>query len=148
MRRWVMPLALVVALAPVAAAGCGSDATGVDVCKKIEDARCNAAAKCSNISLTPPYYTSGSATDACVRFYDTACLHGLAGAAPGPGELDACVGLIQKGNCAVLAAPWKFADCAWLVPSSTPEAGTDATDASDAGDGSDAAEAEAEASGD
>lgn len=138
MRSWVIPLALGIALAPIAAAGCGSDATGVGDCKQIEEARCTAAAKCSAVSVTPPYYTNGSGTDACIRYYDTACLHGLAGNQPGPGQLNACVQKIQTGGCGVVEAPWSYPDCSWLIPPNTPEA---STEASVDGEGGEAGEA-------
>jgi hypothetical protein len=146
--RWVTPLALLVALSPMAASGCGNGAIGVSDCKQIEEARCNAAAKCSGIQLTPPYYTNGSATDACIRFYDTACQHGLAGSLPGTGQLQACVAEIQDGGCSVVEAPWNQPACAWLIPISVVEASTDADGSDgDAGDGSDTSDGSEDGAG-
>ncbi len=138
--RWTLPLALGIALAPLLAAGCGTSASGVNDCKTIEEARCNAAAKCSAISLSPPYSTNGSATDACIRYYDTACLHGLAGNQPSNGQLQDCVTAIQTGGCAVVETPWKDARCSWLIPPNTPEAGAEAGEGGS--EGGDAASAD------
>jgi hypothetical protein len=148
MRRWLAPILVagsLGALAPFAGTGCGSSATGVGVCKQIEDARCQAAANCSQIALSPPYYTSGSGTDACIRFYDTACLHGLAVATPSQTQVDACVSAIQKPKaCAVVIAPWTSPACTWLVP---PDSGSPVVDAGDGGDASNAADSESDAGG-
>jgi len=128
MRRWVVPLALGVALAPFAGAGCGTSAVGVQACQEIESARCQrAASECSSvIQLTPPYYTSGSAVDACVRFYDTACLHGLEVSTWTPEDVTACVTAIKTGGCGIVEQPQNYPACAWLIPPAT------VVDASDA----------------
>jgi hypothetical protein len=105
--------------------GCGTDATGIEACKQIEGARCRRAPACG-IGLQPPYYTSGDAVDACIQFYDTACLHGLEVSDPGPVVVGQCVAAINDGGCGVVTAPQTSAACAWLIPSSS------ATDASDA----------------
>ncbi len=56
------------------AAGCGTDAVGVDECRDIEEARCEAAQFCDIVDDV----------DACKRFYRDQCLHGLAnGEQPG-----------------------------------------------------------------
>lgn len=75
--------------------GCGTDAVGVEDCRKIESARCEAASHCgSSLSVTN--------AQACQRFYRTQCLHGLtSGKEPGAGEVQACVQVIQAaGRCA------------------------------------------------
>jgi hypothetical protein len=144
MVRWVLLLALVFALAPFAAVGCGTDATGIETCKRIEEARCNQAPRCPSIDLQPPYSTSGTDVQACIRFYDTACLHGLAVSDPGSTskEVSACVNAIDTASgdagCATIEAPWEADACSWLNPA--PEASTDAEagDAGDAGDANDA----------
>lgn len=148
MRPWlVVPVALA-AFAPLLAGGCGTDAYGVGDCKQIEEARCRAAAKCPEIPLGNINYTSGSAVDACIRFYDVACLHGLEVPDPGAPSVAACVAAIQATNggasCSIVEQPWTTKACAWLAPSNIPEASTDAaseasdatTDGSDASDGS------------
>jgi hypothetical protein len=164
MHRWLVPLVVAgttASLAPLFAgstAGCGTSANGVGACKQIEDARCQAAANCSQIQLSPPYSTNGSATDACIRFYDTACLHGLAVATPSQTQINACVqsiqaatasaGAVKDGGCNVVETPWQYApSCAWLIP---PDSGAPAADAGDAGDASDAgstADSESDGSG-
>jgi hypothetical protein len=144
MRRWFGTLAVAIALALVAAAGCGNSANGVGACKQIEEARCAyAATNCQSgdaaIQLTPPYYTSGSAQQACDRYYDTACLNGLANTPPYGNSVADCVAAIQKGPCALVETPWNYPACAWLIPPNTPEASTDAD--AEGGDASDANEA-------
>ena len=143
-RGWLIPLwgtAALAALAAVAAvgAGCGTDATGVEACRQIEDARCRRAPGCG-IAIEPPYSTMGSAVDACIRFYDTACLHGLESSDPGPVVVGQCVAAIRDGGCTIVASPEKSPACAWLSPTPLPEAapadvveaeadgGTDSTD--------------------
>jgi hypothetical protein len=112
--RWV-------GLAAFAAAvgACGNDAVGVDACQQIEEARCRAAAACPSNALQPPYYTAGTSVDACVRFYDVACLHGLAVPLPASSSVSACVAAIEDGGCAVVQAPQTDPSCAWLDPAAT-----------------------------
>jgi hypothetical protein len=137
--------ALAIALS-VLAAGCSTDAVGVDVCKQIEEARCREAPACG-IPLEPPYHTAGDDVGACIRYYDVACLHGLALASdPGTTAVNACVAAIQNDGCAVVAAPESDPACAWLVPAAPPadaaanneDASTDAStaDGDDGADGS------------
>lgn len=122
--------------------GCGNGAVGVDACRSIEDARCRQAAACG-ISLQPPYHTSGSDVDACIRYYQVACLHGLAVPDPGGGSVNACVAAIEGGDCALVQSPVTGA-CSWLAPSvssssaGSVDAGSDADD-----DVTDVADAEA-----
>ena len=142
MRPWlVLPVALA-ALAPLSAGGCGTDAYGVGECKQIEEARCRAAAKCPEIPLGNVVHASGTDVDACIRFYDVACLHGLvSGSDPGPAAVSACVAAISDHPCAkgepnLVASPEKDPACSWLVP----PASAPAADASEAAaEGGDAA---------
>jgi hypothetical protein len=137
----VRTLALAAALAvPLA---CGTGAVGVDACKQVEHARCQAASACG-VSLEPPYHTAGSDVDACIRFYDVACLHGLvSGSDPGPAAVNACVAAISGHPCApdggppnLVVSPEQNPACSWLVP----PVSTPATDASEAAaEGGDAA---------
>jgi hypothetical protein len=113
--------------------GCGSDAVDVDGCKQIEEARCRKAPACG-IPLEPPYFTSGTDVDSCIRGYDIACLHGLAVSDPGPSAVSACVAAIRAdtnqkdGGCKVVMEPQTdTAACGWLVPPSS--ANPDASDA-------------------
>jgi hypothetical protein len=73
------------------AQGCGTSAQGIDDCRDIEQARCEAAAAC------------GIVADAagCKRFYRDHCLHGLATPPPQRADVEACVATIRAaGECA------------------------------------------------
>ncbi len=84
-------LSAVCAFTLVSAAGCGTDAKGVDDCRDIEEARCVAAKSCGLVSDV----------DGCQRFYRDQCLHGLAVASPGSNQVKLCVAAIQNaGSCA------------------------------------------------
>jgi hypothetical protein len=109
--RWIAAVAALFS----AAAGCGTSATGIDLCKRIEEARCRRAPACG-ISLEPPYSTNGSGVDACIRYYDVACLHGLAVSDPGGAAVDACVMAIQNSSCNA-GLPLFETDpaCSWLT---------------------------------
>ena len=74
------------AFALVTSSGCGTSAVGVDDCRDIEQARCDAARAC------------GTVTDAgeCKRFYRDHCLHGLPTAAPPRTDVDACITTINN----------------------------------------------------
>ena len=145
MPRLPLLLALALGLAPVAGA-CGSSATGVAACKSIEEARCRQVPNCPNVEVSPPlWYTTGSAVDACIRYYDTACLHGLSiGTDPGSANVSSCVAAINN-SCATVATPQDDPSCAWLIPPAEEDAGDggDGGDASDA-DGGDAADSTAD----
>jgi hypothetical protein len=118
--RRSVALALLLA-GPAVMSACGTDAVDVDGCRQIEEARCRQAPACG-ISLDELNVTSGTSVDACVRFYDDACLHGLAVADPGPTAVSACVAAIHadtkaKDMCSVVKAPQTdVAACGWLVP--------------------------------
>lgn len=115
---------------------CGTDAVGVESCRKVEEARCRQAPSCG-IPLEPPYHTSGNDVGACIRFYDDACLHGLEVSDPGPTAVNACVAAIQSNGCGVVKAPETAPDaaCAWLVPpASAPSSDAAPEAASEAGD--------------
>lgn len=138
---------LVGALIAAITSACGSKAVGVDTCKQIEAARCQAAPACPNVSITPPDYTSGTDVAACIRYYDVACLNGLQVSAPTSAEVTACIASIN-GSCDYVATPQDSPDCAWL--STSPDAGSevDASAAADAGDAAEASSVDAESSGD
>ena len=129
MRSERLAVTLLAALAQ-AAAGCGTDAVGVQACRQIQEARCRQAPACG-IFLQPPYHTSGTDVDACIRYYDDACLHGLStGSDPGPLSVNACVDAINRapmtdGGCAIVETPEQADACAWLAPPSTPDAQSD-----------------------
>jgi hypothetical protein len=138
--------------------GCGPDAAGVDDCRKIENARCEAASHCGDrFSITD--------VDECKRFYRNQCLHGFAtGKGPGAGQVAACVRTIQAAGacaaqnsptatltacgdplasetnpeladvCAVVVTPEKTAECAFL--SGTATGGSSSGGSSPGGSGS------------
>jgi hypothetical protein len=141
MRRPWLLLAIPLAVAPLVAlvgVGCGSGAIDVQACQQIETARCNQAYKCPAVDLEPPYSTSGTDVQACIRFYQTACLHGLTESPPTGTSVSACVDAINEAGgdaaCSIIEEPWTVDECAWLNPPAVPEASTDASDAGDAGD--------------
>ena len=74
---------------------CDTSAVGVESCRQIEYARCNAAVHCPNI------YTISDPT-ACRRFYRDHCLHGLPLAQdPGAAAVNPCVNAINAiATCA------------------------------------------------
>jgi hypothetical protein len=125
------PAALALLLAGLASgSSCGTNAIDFDGCRQIEEARCRQAPGCA-IALTEPNFTSETDVDACVRFYDDACLHGLAVSDPGPAAVSACVAAIEadtkaKDGCSVVKTPQTdVAACGWLVP--PPSSGADAS---------------------
>ena len=88
-------LAIVSALTTfgLTAGGCTTDAVGIDACRDIETARCEAAQYCGRIEDV----------EACQRFYRDHCLHGLAEGVEVPADdsVGDCVATIQKaGECA------------------------------------------------
>jgi hypothetical protein len=111
-------LSAVCAFTLVSAAGCGTDAKGVDDCRDIEEARCAAAKNCAVVTDV----------DACKRFYRDQCLHGLAVTSPGSLKVKACVATIQNaGACAAQApdgAATTLDQCTVPVTSSAPGAAT------------------------
>jgi hypothetical protein len=88
-------LALVSALTAfgLTGGGCTTDAVGIDACRDIETARCEAAQYCGRIEDV----------EACQRFYRDHCLHGLAEGVsePAADAVADCVATIEKaGECA------------------------------------------------
>src|SRR4051812_35043630 len=99
--------------------GCGTNATGVDACRRIEQARCRQAPACPSLGIP-----AGDAVEQCVQFARDRCLHGLAVADPGPAVVDPCVHALESTtSCDILAAPVKAPACAFL--SSVSDGGTD-----------------------
>jgi len=128
-------------VALAAGSACGTGANSPDSCRQIEEARCRKAPAC-NIPLEPPYSTSGTDVDACIRYYDVACLHGLDVGNPGSTAVARCVAAINE-SCAAAATPQSDPACAWLVPpapAATSDAAADATTDTAAEGASDAAE--------
>jgi len=157
-------LAAMVSFLVVSAAGCGSGAIGVDKCRSIEQARCEAGSHCGIVDDV----------EQCKLYYRDQCLHGLAHGDASSSEVDHCVKTIQlagdcaKKNgvdaklsscapppsaapnglttaCAIVETPQQTDECAFLsaVP---PEAGAAEGGGSDAGDA--AADAAGDAQGD
>lgn len=137
------PMRALVALVALASAGivvlaCGTEAVGVDACKRIEHVRCESAAACGIDLGTPVHRGDSPASDvnACKRFYDDACLHGLATTKePGNVVVQSCIDAIITGTCDVVREPESDPACAFLIPPVVvPPVATDASvDASDAG---------------
>ena len=128
-------LALAFAILTVAVyAACGTDAQGVETCRKIETARCRAAAGC-NVPLTSPPHPADD-VQGCIDFYHDACLHGLEVQDPGAPSADACVKDIStaqsNNHCEYVLHPELAPGCTWLVPSAAAAAdgGEDADDGS------------------
>jgi hypothetical protein len=85
----------------VTASGCGTSAIGVDDCRSIEYARCDAGVPC------------GLVADAaeCKRYYRDHCLHGLLAKPPG-GAVGECVRVIRAaGQCAAADPEASLSDC-------------------------------------
>ncbi len=120
--RAVAVVAAIVAVLGSALA-CGTEAKGVDACKRIERVRCESAAACG-IDLTRPVHRGTSPSDdvgACIRYYDDACLHGLASnIEPGSVAVDECVRVIETGSCDVVRAPETAKECSFLIPAPEP----------------------------
>jgi hypothetical protein len=104
------PLGIVIGSSIAAAAwlggalsGCGPEPVGVDDCRAIESARCEAAVSCGLVNDA----------DECTRFYRDHCLHGLAAPeTPGGAAVTDCVEAIQRaGQCAEDDAEQSIADC-------------------------------------
>ncbi|HYQ29243.1 MAG TPA: hypothetical protein VER04_18555 [Polyangiaceae bacterium] len=144
-------LSAVCAFTLVSAAGCGTEAQGVDDCREIEQTRCAAAKNCGIVSDV----------EACQRYYRDQCLHGLPVPPPGSGHLKACVDVIRaagvcaqsggvdtelgdcddlalsnnaselKTACDLVREPEKTQECSFLTPGA--DAGTGG--ASNSGDG-------------
>jgi hypothetical protein len=113
----------------------------VSACKQIEEARCQRAPACG-VSLEPPYTTNGSDVDACIRYYDVACLHGLAVADPGAGAVNACVATIKVSPCTA-GLPLFETDpaCEWLTGLAPGDASAEEAETStEAGESGDASE--------
>ncbi|WP_437330422.1 hypothetical protein [Sorangium sp. So ce381] len=104
------------AVTVITAPSCGNDAVGVDACRRIERARCEAAAVC------PEWIGSGDAEErvnTCVEFYWDQCLHGIeSGAGGGPAaaepttaQVDACVAAVGEARACASAKVASMAEC-------------------------------------
>ena len=96
---------LIAAFLVVHASGCGTDAVGVEECRKIENARCEAGKHCGLVEDV----------EQCQRFYRDQCLHGLAaGERPGAPLVKECVATIQAAGACAKAGATTLAECAAL----------------------------------
>jgi hypothetical protein len=90
-RRAFAAVALLSTAGVVTGPGCSTDAVGIDECRQIEHARCEAASHCGIVDDV----------ESCQRFYRDHCLHGLSVESPGAIVIESCVGVIQRaGECA------------------------------------------------
>ena len=152
-KSFAVILVALVGLVLSAAYGCGTDAVGIEDCRQIEQARCDAGAACGLVKDV----------EACKRYYRDHCLHGLAiPDSPGPNRVKACVTAISaaaqcardlgpqapiascspdvgltalSSACEVVNRPEETEPCRFLVPDTPPptfDAGSDSID-SDAG---------------
>lgn len=110
---------------------CNTDAVGVNECRDVEYARCEASVACGVIEEDE--------VEECKRFYRDHCLHGMKGdEVPTADEHKECLDLIEDAgkaartslgmggagepderSCKIIAAPWKSEECAYLVRSSS-----------------------------
>ncbi|MBK7581814.1 MAG: hypothetical protein IPI67_16600 [Myxococcales bacterium] len=87
----------------VHASGCGTDAVGLEECRDIETARCEAGKFCGLVDDV----------DQCKRFYRDQCLHGLAaGERPGAPLVKECVATIRAAGACAKAGYTTLAECA------------------------------------
>jgi hypothetical protein len=105
--------ALSLALAP---ASCGSDAVGVDACRSIETARCEAAPVCG---------FTAEQVEACSLFYRDECLHGVENAdagTPTKAVIDGCVAAVNATAACAKAGAKSIEGCAGAELLSTADA--------------------------
>ena len=82
-------------------AACGTSAVGIEDCRSIERARCQAARSCATSGLD-----STSDEDICLRYARDNCLHGLPVQPPTQGSVTNCVNAITAaGACATKKTP-------------------------------------------
>lgn len=76
----------------ISSASCGTQASGIEECRQIENARCQSAAQCGLIDDVA----------ACERYVRDQCLHGIPDdLGPSNSEVTACVEAIEDvGSCA------------------------------------------------
>ena len=95
-------LSATLSFALVTSSGCSTEAVGIDDCRDIEYARCEAGKPCG---IVPD-------VEACKRFYRDHCLHGLAGEQPPSAAVNDCVTVIEAaGQCASKDPERVLGDC-------------------------------------
>lgn len=105
------------ALAPaVLSAGCGPAAVGIEACRKIEGARCEAAVSCG--------FTKDQVED-CKLLYQDECLHGIENTAhrPSETEVNECVAAVKATGACAASAVATMKDCAGAAVTSDTAAG-------------------------
>jgi hypothetical protein len=133
--RTLVALSLSLGLAVAAFGGCSADSIGIEDCRDIEFARCEAGHACGVVQDV----------EDCKRFYRDHCLHGLAledepsgtdvqscvrslkavSACTADTALAACPGVTAQPSllalaCDVVSAPEDIAECGFLVPAPPP----------------------------
>ncbi|HMI83006.1 MAG TPA: hypothetical protein VK550_02875 [Polyangiaceae bacterium] len=123
-RFWAMALGLGTLASVLGTGACGTDASGVDACRKIEQARCRKAASCPDLGLR-----GSVGIEECVQYARDRCFHGLAVADPGTPAIQACVNAIdQATSCEIVATPEMTPACEFLRPPTGPvDAGAEAS---------------------
>ncbi|WP_438001959.1 hypothetical protein WMF26_22100 [Sorangium sp. So ce185] len=118
---WVAAVLLGLGAVTLATQSCGTAAVGIDACRQIETARCEAAAAC------PAWVGSADAderVDACVEFVWDQCLHGIENAgtedhpAPEPtgSQIKACVDAIGATRKCAADNVASMAECSAAPP--------------------------------
>ncbi|UQA56425.1 hypothetical protein [Polyangium aurulentum] len=94
---------------------CGSDAAGIEACRQIESARCEAMQACG---------LSADAAASCSSFYHDQCLHGVENpnADPSTAQIEACIAAVRAAADCARAGAANMAACpaAPLSPSADP----------------------------
>ncbi len=120
------PLAFFALLGLVVLPSCGSDARGVDTCRKIEAARCQRGPACVT--------NFAGDVDSCTRFYDLQCGRGLQDSVrePSAAELNGCLEAI-KTSCTAVNDPAKEPACSFITGNAPVDTGVVTEAATDAG---------------
>jgi hypothetical protein len=113
--RMILPALAAPIGAALALAHCGTDAVGIESCKKIEEARCEGAKSCG---------MSDDQSEHCKQFYRDQCLHGIENSdhTPSEQETDACVAAVQATAACAAGHVATMAMCS-AAPVSTDAAG-------------------------
>lgn len=92
-----IPGTLLAATLALGAAACSTDAVGIDACRQIETARCEAQPACKGDPASTGIVTEEQVEN-CVTFYRDGCLVGIENDAEEPSEGDTkdCVEAIQR----------------------------------------------------
>ncbi|MDI1447714.1 hypothetical protein [Polyangium sp. 6x1] len=86
-----------------AASACGTSSVGLDACREIESARCEATQACGATEAEATY---------CIDLYRDQCLHGLqSGVEPGADATARCVEAVRAVAACARAGAASMADC-------------------------------------